>query len=1794
MGLGTETFTDKQRLILAELNGRRATMSSKQTAILDELIKRSAAPRAQERTTAGPILDTPPSAMPSLQTPGDTSPGLLFPLGSFTTAPAVSTGVQPRLTEESFKFSKLPQKGISAREKPLRKRTTEEKKEFFVQRAADIVGGDINKLILAQVPDPETTSQVETAAIALTHGLFPLIAAKSPIAQAERANLEERFPITFMASELAGAALPITGAFKGTRFAIQPLAKAITKAVAKSSESKQVLTRFGLKATEGAVAGAVFDVLRGETPSPESAAMFAAFEVAIPGMQGLFRELKITLANPQTAEPAKKAALASALELFAQTKGRQELTKAAKTAEQVQAGSLVAKENQLIGDILTDRFRDPSLAPKQLERGPILQPGKVPKPKPTAKQKKITERAQEIRKEIEAELAKKKAARTLPKPSFIPAKPAKSSGQELVTKRNPERIWFHGESVDKPVSAIKTGEITGGVSPRIETARQFGKPGGRIFSIKEKDLPVGALAELDEQIARGGAFQISSMGTIPAKKFKLVEPTIPPKTPKTPKVPPKPVKAKTPTPTVARLRSLGELPEQKIGKLEPIERQRGALLELPERVSIHIAPGNRRQIVVMSDQGVQIPLSSVGESDPKGTDKLIKIVGDFLNSPESQARAKKVFGSAPTFKKAVAEKREIGGKQFLNLFFPKKPPTEIPVISKKVKGLKPKQPKPTLVKGGKPQENLALGVQATVPPGKIKTVQGPKEGFFAPKAEGKQAKLGFEAGAVPRKQKPPVVDFDPIDEVVSAGIKLRKGDFFRGKLREEIVDLKRTLAKKFPGRKIFDKGGQTLDEHASNLGITEEQLRQQLMGHVPPSVRAKNFAEAERFFQENAVRSAIGGIAGLGVDDEGNPTFNATASLIGIAATVAGSKVLTSARLKRIGLQAIETFQNSQIRVRKLQELKGVKLRGKALDLYETEIRYHGKIGGKLRNVKEVAEKIDKGMAHGEKKISNTFSKDINDYVVALHAPDVNKVLNKPKAAGITTAEAIKRVNEINSLPHAKQIKDVAKQIKNLSNQTLDILVDGQIIDNATRIFFRKRYPNYVSLNRVLDNLQDSEIAKALISGPGRNISVIGTGLKRIKGSELEISNVLTNTVANVEQAFARAEKNTVGLSVLTFARNNKHLGLFKELKFGKDIPVIGTGPKGRPIFDTGKLFRDESILGVRENGKQIFLKISDPSLATAIRMDPQSLDPITRAVGVFTRYITQTATRFNPAFPPLNIFKDTPEMVVFLMAQKEFGIRGAVGATSRIPKSMKDITDAVFRGLDTPGTKLYRQLIADGGTTGGFASSTRKAIEINMEKIRKTNRSRPRKVIKSLVDFMDKYNSIFEDATRLSVYKTALARGLTRKEAAVFAKEATINFNRKGTLGAQINSWWGFANVSAQGSAKMFRAMTNPKVAATVTATVATAVWGQNQWNDAIYPGWRDEVPPWERNNNLVIITSPRKKGEKLNRLLWPVSWGIKPIKTFMDYAIDLMQGHDRGSKGDIVAGIAGSALDAYNPIGGSNLGQAIMPTIADVPFDVWTNTKWFGSPISNEDPFLPDLSDHMKYFRSTRKTQFGRYTIAAAKYLDEKAGISISPEVLKYNIEQYGGGTGRFLTRSFNTITQIGTGNLQDINDAPVIRRFFKSTPADVVERYKQTKKLNDPSLKTLQQASDDQEKERKISVRDAFDQFKKATEPSEKKQIFKDLLNKDPKAFKSLTRRIKDDLKGIDYYDSVLKDLEPNFRAERVMIELKRAQNKKARFVELVKAKVVDAETVIELKKLGFTKESLLFTSIVILGN
>lgn len=871
-----------------------------------------------------------------------------------------------------------------------------------------------------------------------------------------------------------------------------------------------------------------------------------------------------------------------------------------------------------------------------------------------------------------------------------------------------------------------------------------------------------------------------------------------------------------------------------------------------------------------------------------------------------------------------------------------------------------------------------------------------------------------------------------------------------------------------------------------------------------------------------------------------------------------------------------EALQDSQIRVKQLQEAKGVKKAGKGADPYEAEIRFHGRVQTRLDEVEKTVDEIDKSIIETSKslKISDTeLNDEVSRYLIAKHAPEYN-AQHGVKAAGITDDEAAQILADIDSLPYASQVKKIGKNIQDLNKRTLDILRDGEVIDDDLYTLLRDRYKDYVPFQRVLDDVPEDELVDVLTGG--RGFSVAGSGIKRAKGSEREISDILANSMANVQEAIVRAEKNQVGLSTLNFARNNSGLGLFDEVK----PKVIGTAGKGKPITNSHKLLRDKNILVVREKGKPVYLKINDPALANAIKAtNRENLNTVERGVNAITKWVTQTATRFNPAFQVPNILRDSQEMVAFLMAEKNFGIRGALATTKRIPQSMKDVFDTVFRNLDTPGTRLYKQMQLDGGTTGGMALSTRQKVKVDIDKLRKINRSNPRKVAKQLTKFFDNYNAVFEDATRLSTYKEALARGLTREEAAVLAKEATINFNRKGTLGAQMNAWYAFANASVQGSTKMLKALKNPKVLGTITTSVFGAVLLQDQVNDAIDPDWRSKVPAWERNNNLVIVL-PSDDG-RFNRILIPVSWGIKPIKTMADYFVDIAMGHDRGNAQDVALGIAGAALDAYNPVGGSNLRQAITPTFLDVPADIWANEAWYGKPIKKESPFYPNVSEHKKYFQSLGETKSGRFAINTTEFLNDRYGISVSPASMKYAIEQMGGGTARFTTQVFNTALSVASPKEGDVNEIPLVNRFFKSTPEDVIERWEQSSRLDAPDLKRAQEASDNQGWDRTLKVRDAFNQYKAATTDAERERIRTDLLNHDPKAYKALKRRVMDDKRGITFELSVLKDLEPEFRVDQVLVRLQAASDKKAEYIRLRKAGVINPETNRLLKQKGLDK-------------
>lgn len=718
----------------------------------------------------------------------------------------------------------------------------------------------------------------------------------------------------------------------------------------------------------------------------------------------------------------------------------------------------------------------------------------------------------------------------------------------------------------------------------------------------------------------------------------------------------------------------------------------------------------------------------------------------------------------------------------------------------------------------------------------------------------------------------------------------------------------------------------------------------------------------------------------------------------------------------------IEFLQDDMRRVRNLVSDPNVTVTDDT-DPYLAEVLFHGRVGARLEATREQVLNIDKQIVRTAKQWGipdQDMTLVVNKYLHARHAPERNARLGDG-AAGLTDKEAAQILEQIDALPYANEAKAIADEIQTINNQTLDVLRETQVIDQETYDTLRSTYKNHVPLQRVLDDNDD--MVGALT---GRGFDVRGTGIKRAKGSNRQVADILANVVTNYEQAIIRAEKNRVDLTTLQFARDNAELGIFKELK----ARPIGKTFDGNIITEK---FNDPRVLELRENGKPVYLKIADENLAIALKgVGRHQVPPMMRFIQTFTRFYSGLQTRFNPEFAFPNKIRDIQEAVVFAGSRKELGFRGGVQSALN-QKAYKDVLDHI-RGVDSEGAQLYKQMIEDGGTTGGMSLSTREAIELDIQQIRRLNRSNPRQAADKLIRTIDQFNQVVEDSTRLSIYKQALDRGVSRKRAAELAKESTVNFNKLGRGGPVINSLWMFSNASIQGTTKMLRAMKNPKVALVVTSSVAGAVWATSEWNETVDPNWRNKIPEWDRLNTLPVVL-PTEDGS-FRYIVIPVGWGIKPIKVMADYAFDAGYGQDVDVV-DAFNGIGAAAINAYNPLGGTDVFSSVMPTILDIPSELARNKAWHGGKIKPD--WDQNAPESIKYFSSLEDTATGNTTIAISKGLSGM-GIEVSPADIMYAYQGYIGGAGRTANDTVNTIAKATRFEMPEAKDVPVASRFYK----------------------------------------------------------------------------------------------------------------------------------------------------------
>jgi len=843
----------------------------------------------------------------------------------------------------------------------------------------------------------------------------------------------------------------------------------------------------------------------------------------------------------------------------------------------------------------------------------------------------------------------------------------------------------------------------------------------------------------------------------------------------------------------------------------------------------------------------------------------------------------------------------------------------------------------------------------------------------------------------------------------------------------------------------------------------------------------------------------------------------------------------------------VEKIQSNKKRIKNLMKDPNAKVT-EANDPVLAMTLYHGRLETKMQDLKSVIEKTTEKMVRFSKGLNikyDDFKEEINDYLHALHTPERNARLGDG-AAGLTDAQAEEAMKKLTASPHYKEIKEVADDLLKLNHKTLDILyADGNswaVITKDTLNTLRDTYKNHVPLNRIFG--EENNVGEILAS---KGFDVRSSGIRSAKGSSREVSDITGNITANVASAVQRIEKNIVDTATLNFVKENK------DLEFATIL-------KEKPAY------AGENILTLMQNGKPVFIKFEDMGLAKAFKGTGNDKMPeMLRFITAFTRLYAGIHTRFNAEFFISNKFRDVQEAMVYAGSQKELGVGSILAKEIRL-KNEKAILD-YLRGKDTPGARLYREMLEEGGTTGGMALSTKEQVIDTIADIEKIAKSKPRQAMQMILRKIDQLNELFENSTRLSVYENAIANGASKRRAAQLAKESTVNFNEKGTWGTVLNSLWMFANASIQGSAKMLKAMRNPKVLAAVLATVGTAVYTTNKFNDEMDPEWREKVNKWDRDSNLTIVLS--RPGEDFKYITMPVSYAIKPIKIAFDGGFDLIRKGSTVTAEDVLTKTAASILNGYNPIGGTDLLSAALPTILDVPVEITRNKKWSGNQIKPD--YDKDLPDSRQYFDSVKDTKPGRVAIGITKYLSEKHIAEISPADMLYAYEQYIGGAGKFVSKTVDTVTKVSTGEKVDIKGVPIVSRFFKSVSGDELQSRLLSGKGDTKIIKEIKSETATKRFDTSQDAKGVIEDMSGKTF-AEKKAMLLEIAKQDPNFAQSVLDEVaksKDEV-----LDKQIKslDIKNGQRAKYIRIKLDAMTSldeKKAFLVELAQKELLTVE-------------------------
>lgn len=761
---------------------------------------------------------------------------------------------------------------------------------------------------------------------------------------------------------------------------------------------------------------------------------------------------------------------------------------------------------------------------------------------------------------------------------------------------------------------------------------------------------------------------------------------------------------------------------------------------------------------------------------------------------------------------------------------------------------------------------------------------------------------------------------------------------------------------------------------------------------------------------------------------------------------------------------------------------KGVTLSEKA-DVYQAEERYHSLVANQLEDFREqkrnpLIEKIAK---------AGFTMADVSDFLEAQHAAEANAAIQKISNNDTDTAYGITDEEAADYLAKADpKLAKLANELRDITEESKQMRLKAGLLSQDEVDAWESTYEHYIPVKGDAD-------AKG---GTGKGLKV-NFKTKRRLGHGKRDEAVIENIFLDHERAIMQVEKNRVAKHLVMMAAemqmpeimtvgqpvkrktlrnttayevkvsgvtrsvfNNKQAAdMFKQLLpdldkgvSPNDISVEQT--KDQRIVAMASPMLAENEINAYIDGHAIRVQINDDLLARAYaKLGVTGFSALVSAGRAFNGYLSKVYTGYNPEFIVTNMIRDFTSGLINLTGEE--GIKMAAKASGNYVKSFSSL----MRYAMSNGKKsdkwidMYR---ANGGNTGAayLSDLERLGDEVKTEyaayqgvmanlksgSFANAARASGRKVFNLTLKWIYNLNQAGENAMRLAAFRAMIESGKTPAQAAKVAKNITVNFNRKGELGAEANAAYLFFNASVQGVAALahahfkgghkYQAWGLSSMVGVLGYMAAAALLGGD---DDEY----DKLNDYTKSRNLLI-----KAGEGYAQIPIPYGYGF-----FWNMGRSIAEAQHKGELGNLPWHIAASAIEELTPFSDTVVGTqdgfhfdqvllGLLPTVVKIPAQPAFNKQLFsGSELMPDSAFQQFQPDREKLWRATQGTMYDRMS----GWLDEAIGADVSPETLKHYTRTFTGGAGAMVDATVSAAMLKKEGAELEPSEIPFVRKAY-----------------------------------------------------------------------------------------------------------------------------------------------------------